>query len=330
MSMNRRAKAHYSSCAVHLLVFVFLLCLLCLIFFLVKWIIMPDPSSVREHTKSASDNHNLENPDPAITAADRLPVGWVEQQMGSEAIHHGTLVLVNSDYGFVPDAASAVSVWEHKNTRYLVKDIYLSLDPAVIDWLNAWMEAFFEETGCNDVNVVAGYRSIEDQQQLYDNAVLNKGQSHADRYLALPGHSEHHTGLALDLNIVDVENGTSRDFVGSGDYIWATDHAWEYGFVQRYPVSKSSITGIDYESWHYRYVGLPHAWYMWENNLCLEEYIALLSSYPFDGEHLFVECKENRYEIYFCPGSIAVVPEQGEYTVSGNNVDGLIVTVTLH
>ena len=199
----------------------------------------------------------------------------------------------------------------------------------MISSLNTWMSAFAEESGHRDVNVVAGYRSIDDQQMLYDNAVRTKGQAHADRYLSLPGHSEHHTGLALDLSLYDVQNGTSSDFTGTGSYTWAEEHAWEYGFILRYPNSKSSITGIDYESWHYRYVGAPHACYMYQNDLCLEEYIDLLRSFPFDGDHLFVNCLGSRYEIYFCPGNIAIVPDTGEYLVSGNNVDGLIVTVTL-
>ena len=150
---------------------------------------------------------------------------------------------------------------------------------------------------------------------------------HADAYIALPGHSEHHTGLAVDLDTYNTEDGTSGGFDGDGEYAWAVEHAWEYGFIQRYPPSKSDVTGIDYESWHFRYVGLPHSWVMASENLCLEEYTDYLRRFPFSGEHLSVTCLGASYEIYFCPVGQVAVPASGSYTVSGNNVDGFIVTV---
>lgn len=267
--------------------------------------------------------------DPPPSGTYELPEGWKAVDYGPQGLSQGSLVLVNADHGFDPSGVNAVSVWEHKTLSYYVKDVYLSLEPRVIEHLNDWMDDFAEQTGLSNVNAVAGFRSVEDQQALYDNAVRTKGQDHADRYLALPGHSEHHTGLAVDLNIYDIDSGASRDFPGGGDYAWAAEHAWEYGFVQRYPVNKSHVTGIDYESWHYRYVGRPHAFCMDRQGFCLEEYVDYLRGFPFDGEHLFVDCGDSRYEIYFCAGTTAIVPETGSFTVSGNNVDGLIVTVFL-
>lgn len=77
-------------------------------------------------------------------------------------------------------------------------------------------------------------------------------------------------GLAVDFN--DVED----DFRETEAYTWLQEHAAEYGFVERYPKGKESITGIDYEPWHYRYVGKEHAQRMNELNMCLEEYVAFL------------------------------------------------------
>ena len=90
------------------------------------------------------------------------------------------------------------------------------------------------------------------------------------RTIAKPGHSEHHTGLAVDLNDV------SDDFEETQAYRWLQAHAAEYGFIQRYRTDKSHITGIDNESWHYRYVGREHALAMERLDLCLEEYVAYL------------------------------------------------------
>lgn len=271
--------------------------------------------------------------DPGAAQDTALPSSYDPRElrqsvtMPDSALSQGNLVLVNKDHGFDASLPKTVSVYERKNGSYLVKDIYLSVTAETVEALNAWMEAFAAETGVRDVNVVSGWRSLADQTAIYDNAVAEKGQAHADAYIALPGRSEHHTGLAVDLDTYDVENGTSGGFDGAGAYAWAVQHAWEYGFIQRYPPSKSSVTGIDFESWHFRYVGLPHAFIMAEEDLCLEEYIDFLRGYPFSGEHLFVTCREVRYEIWFCPKDEVVLPTCGSFSVSGNNVDGYIVTV---
>ena len=127
--------------------------------------------------------------------------------------------------------------------------------------------------------VASGYRSVADQRIVLDRAVrenreLGMGEEEALetalRTIAQPGHSEHHTGLAVDLNDV------SGDFAGTAAYRWLQAHGAEYGFIQRYRPEKSAITGIEGESWHYRYVGKEHAQAMEKLGLCLEEYVALL------------------------------------------------------
>lgn len=124
--------------------------------------------------------------------------------------------------------------------------------------------------------VVSGYRSAWQQEIIFDREVqknLNAGmsreqaQANALRTVQRPGHSEHQTGLAVDLNDV------SDHFETSKAYKWLTLHAAEYGFVQRYLPEKSDLTGIDKESWHFRYVGKAHAKAMTERGLCLEEYV---------------------------------------------------------
>ena len=256
-----------------------------------------------------------------------LPAGWSWQQMTEKDLSRGTLVLVNRDHAYDPELPQTVSVFDKKTQSYFVKDKILSLREDAADALNQWMDAFAAESGKTDVNIVAGWRSYEDQVYLYQNAVDSKGQAHADAYLALPGCSEHHTGLAVDLDTYNIEDGTSGGFDGEGAYAWAVEHAWEYGFIQRYPPEKSDITGIDYESWHFRYVGLPHAYIMQAENLCLEEYIDYLRNYSFSGEHLTVSCLGASYELYYCPKDQVAVPASDSYTISGNNVDGYIVTV---
>ena len=278
-----------------------------------------NPASIPERTAAESAS--------SVPSVDPTTDDWMLLPQPEAALSSGSLVLVNQSHAYDPALPQILSVYENKTDSYLVKDIYLSVTPDAMEALNAWMDAFSEETGLSDINIVAGYRSYEDQVFLYQNAVDTKGQAHADAYLALPGHSEHHTGLAVDLDTYDVAAGTSGGFDGTGAYAWAVAHAWEYGFIQRYPPHKSNITGISYESWHFRYVGLPHACVMAEKDLCLEEYIDYLRGFPFSGEHLQVTCLGRSYEIYYCPRDQVYVPVNGTYTISGNNVDGFIVTI---
>lgn len=290
----------------------------------------PEPSNNQKGQDTGTTDPGVQESEAGTRAPfsdPALPEGWQRITMPESSLSEGSLVLVNQGNAFDASIPKAVSVYENKNRSYLVKDIYLSVTPETVKALNNWMEAFAAETGITDVNIVSGWRSFADQTAIYDNAVASKGQAHADAYIALPGHSEHHTGLAVDLDTYNVENGTSGGFDGDGEYAWAVQHAWEYGFIQRYPPSKSGITGIDYESWHFRYVGLPHSYVMASENLCLEEYIDYLRSFPFSGEHLSVSCLGASYELYFCPEGQVIVPVSGHYTVSGNNADGYIIVI---
>ncbi len=123
-----------------------------------------------------------------------------------------------------------------------------------------------------------------------------------------------------------MEAGTSGGFDGTGEYARAVENAWEYGFIQRYPPAKSGITGISYESWHFRYVGLPHAWVMKREDLCLEEYIDYLRGFSVDRP-LTVDCLGRSWRIWYAEGTRVPVPAEGAYEISGNNAGGFIVTV---
>lgn len=128
--------------------------------------------------------------------------------------------------------------------------------------------------------VASAYRSVETQERVLENAIKNRmrdyhmtreeAEEHALRTIQRPRHSEHHTGMAVDFNDI------ARDFHDTAAYAWLQEHAAEYGFVERYPEDKEDITGIGYEPWHYRYVGVEHATAMKELGMCLEEYCAYL------------------------------------------------------
>ena len=135
----------------------------------------------------------------------------------------------------------------------------------------------FEELSKNakeeDLNIIAmsSYRSYEYQVTLYNNYVESDGKEAADTYSARPGYSEHQTGLAVDVYNLDVPY---TSFEETKEYEWMQENAYKYGFILRFPKDKVNLTGYQYESWHYRYVGVKVATYIHKNNLTLEEYIA--------------------------------------------------------
>ena len=120
-----------------------------------------------------------------------------------------------------------------------------------------------------NIIAVSTYRSYDYQKKLYNDYVKNKGFYYADMASARAGHSEHQTGLAVDVadNSYDYDN-----FENTKEFIWMIKNAYKYGFILRYPKAKFHITGFKYEPWHYRYVGKKNAKNIYKNNLTLEEY----------------------------------------------------------
>lgn len=126
----------------------------------------------------------------------------------------------------------------------------------------------------------SGHRTYEYQQGLYENYAARDGYDEADRYSARPGHSEHETGLAFDVN------DPSVDFHSTPEAKWLEANCAKYGFIIRYPEGKENITGFMYESWHVRYVGEELANFIMDNNICLEEYFGIKSEYPMTEEQI--------------------------------------------
>lgn len=119
---------------------------------------------------------------------------------------------------------------------------------------------------------VSAYRSYQTQQSLFDNYVNKDGLEKAKTYSALPGTSEHETGLAIDVTTADGACAAQDCFGDTEEAKWLATHGHEYGFIIRYPEGKERITGYKYEPWHIRYVGIDAATEIFENNLTLEEY----------------------------------------------------------
>lgn len=240
-------------------------------------------------------------------------------RVSEEQVTRGNLVLVNKDHRLDPEAVpkDIVTLFEHNDLMYgyVVLDNTIRLSRSVAENFGDMIEAAGQD-GVNHFMISSGYRDESEQEQLY----REKGSD----YALPPGYSEHNLGLSMDIG------STQQSIDRSPEGKWLKEHAWAHGFILRYPQDKTEITGIQYEPWHFRYVGQPHSMIMKELNLTLEEYLDYLkeqSSY-----RTTVEGKE--YEIKYVPVTSKdmeiEIPAGSEYEISGNNIDGIIVTVRLN
>ena len=134
------------------------------------------------------------------------------------------------------------------------------------------MKAAAQEDGIK-LKIISGYRPYRQQDSTYHNYAARDGKEAADRYSARPGHSEHQTGLAMDLN--SLSSGFGNTEAGK----WIAAHCAEYGFILRYPQGKEEETGYMYEPWHIRYLNVELAKAITESGLSLEEYLGIQSVY---------------------------------------------------
>lgn len=179
---------------------------------------------------------------------------------------------------------------------------------------------------------VSGYRPHEEQVHIWDGTMQKEGEAYTRTYVAKPGHSEHESGLAIDL----AENSKKIDFICPdfpydgicGQFRAVAAH---YGFIERYPAGREHITGIGAEPWHFRYVGCPHALTMKREGLVLEEYLRFLHEetatgrpYDFIWENMHVET----FYVSLQGHEEAVIEtEDGvPFTVSGTNEGGIVVS----
>lgn len=146
-----------------------------------------------------------------------------------------------------------------------------TLNKEALDAYNIMKEAALKDN--IKLWIASGYRSYDTQDELYNDYVKIDGKEKADTYSARPGYSEHQTGLAMDLNIVD------SSFEGTPEAIWLENNSYKYGFIIRYPKGKEDITGYKYEPWHVRYLGIDLAKSVYDSGLTLEEYLNIDSKY---------------------------------------------------
>ncbi len=273
-----------------------------------------------------TDTGDETTPNPPSTDIS-APAGYRAQMYDSAKASEGVLVLVNKTHKYVFPAVES-NLSEIRTSRNKQQDGSYSyscnydmlLDTVALRKFNEMMDAFYAETGNGFALINAAYRTAEEQENMNGDI---KG-----------GHSDHHTGLLVAIKFyADGNMYSSVDARFADAYEWLNNNAAKYGFINRYPDNKASVTGVSSYSYAYRYVGVPHATYMAQNGLCLEEYIELLKTHTYNGSHLSVKDGYGvEYETYYIPAAPGAqtsiyTPDGKNYDISGDNDGGFVITV---
>jgi D-alanyl-D-alanine carboxypeptidase len=201
----------------------------------------------------------------------------VKEQNGRLVIQNpdNILALVNKDQGLPETYKPSDLIIPNVQFSFGKEDIpksYLRKEAAMA------LEQMFLAAGKEQIELfaVSGYRSYNKQQAIYNLEIQKWGEEKAVQAVALPGHSEHQTGLAMDITSRSVQFKLTEEFGQTWEGKWVAENAHKFGFIIRYPKGKEHITGYQYEPWHIRYVGKKAAKVIFEKGLTLEEYFELV------------------------------------------------------
>lgn len=282
--------------------------IVCLVFtFVYITPIFKDKDHVKIQQNGQTDNN--------ISDDQRFSEGFQQIEIKKEQIYQGNLLLINSKYPIHQEGVKSdiVNLSKHNEwiNGYGLLDTNIDLSKGIAQKFSEMVHDA-EQKGVNHFLIDSGYRDFKKQNKLYK----AKGASYA-----LPaGYSEHNSGWALDVG------SSLTKMAQAPEGKWLKENAWKYGFILRYPKDKANITGIKYEPWHIRYVGLPHSAIMKEKNFVLEEYLDYLKekkkiTAEFDG-------KKYTFSYHSFSENMTIhIPENQEYKISGDNMDGIIVTM---
>lgn len=190
--------------------------------------------------------------------------------LSNDNIYSGDLILVNKDYSY--------------HSKFVTKDLIKVNEKILLEnRVKCQLEKVLDKIdGYRSIAVTSGWRAMKEQADLYAQSLEKRGALFTKKYVALPNHSEHQTGLAIDVGLSkrDIDY-LCPEFPYEGICQKFREEAVQYGFIERYPKNKENITGIAHEPWHFRYIGVPHAEIMKRHDLCLEEYIEFVKQYPY-------------------------------------------------
>ncbi|WP_342433507.1 M15 family metallopeptidase [Neobacillus sp. FSL H8-0543] len=252
-----------------------------------------------------------------IKKYDQAQSGFVdtyeEVRVTKEDIYRGNLLLVNAEHPMKQESKreDVVNLQHDLTMEVVLLDSEIELSEGVALAFGK-MVAAAEKEGVHHFSINSGYRDFQEQSLLYE----EMGSDYA-----LPaGYSEHNLGVSLDVG------STKAPMNEAPEGKWIEENAWKSGFILRYPKDKTHVTGIQYEPWHIRYVGLPHSAIIQEKNFALEEYLDYLTQ----EKNIIATFKGQKYTVsYYTVSESETIqlPKNQAFEISGNNMDGVIVTV---
>ena len=242
-------------------------------------------------------------------------------KLKKNTIYRGDLILVNSTYAYH-------EINEYSNNSVSVGDnIFLNNNVAI-----ALAKIMLAINAFDKISFVSGLRSNVEQSEIYNKSLLENGEDFTKKYVALPNHSEHQTGMAIDLG-VKKENidFLCPQFLDTGICKEFLNNCHNYGFIRRYPQDKEMITLIAYEPWHFRYVGYPHSSIIKKLKITLEEYHNLIQKYSYNANNYIYKSCNLIFEIGYLKASDLAytqidVENKDCFSISGDNQNGFIVT----
>jgi len=235
-------------------------------------------------------------------------------------MREGNLLLVNADVALHNEDKSDLVSVVPSYPEVLVKK-------KVADAL----QQVFQKIDCGErIIPVSGYRTVEEQTLIYKTSLRENGEEFTRKFVALPYHSEHQTGLAIDLGLKKEEiDFICPEFPYEGICNEFRKEAANFGFIERYSKGKEHITGIAHEPWHFRYVGWPHSQIISEKAMVLEEYLFFMKQFSQENPYVCSNEDGKVAEIFYVSATMPdiTITNGCTYQISGNNMDGFVVTL---
>lgn len=243
-------------------------------------------TSYKEASHTSSNNGDYYNEDsgsldkaPLVTGEELLTEDELPSRDEVMTTPESIFCLVNKEYSLPADYTPAdlvepdvtFSIDYESEKKYMRK---VAADA---------LESLFQDAAKENLELaaVSGYRSYDRQKEIYEKNLKTRGTTHTNQYSAKPGYSEHQTGLVMDISCESENFDLQESFGETPEGIWVAENAHLYGYIIRYPKDKCDITGYAYEPWHLRYVGIPMATYLYQNNMTLDEYYHYKPNYEF-------------------------------------------------
>lgn len=297
-------------------------------------------SSSSEAKAITEDDSSYDKSDgKSVYKAPKLTKNYEYQSVkNGEQLCNGLLVLVNSDHPFTGEVSNLDGIYsylfdDNGNQIMYAVNTQISGNSTCLENFRKLVQDFHEETNLSTLMI--------SQLQLNAENFNNDSNADSQENTLNSSNDESVTGFTIDLQLYDSVAGTYPEFDGEGKYAWIEENCSKYGFILRYQNGKSDVTGVSYQPNHFRYVGKCYSEIMNDQNLCLEEFIDFIKPFNFENPYSYKTDDGLEYAIYYVEADLnnttTNIPlplndndDRYSYEISGNNVDGYIVSINFN